>query len=116
VTFFYIAASVITTVLGQLGLKQGMNVIGRTPGGSVPIRMATSIWVVGGLAVYALGVVFWTLALSGSDLTYVYPFASLAYVGVVIGSYFAFKEPINRTRLIGLVVIIVGLIIISTSK
>lgn len=115
-TFVYIFLSVITTVLGQLSLKQGMNVIGRTPGGSVPVRMATSIWVVGGLAVYAIGVVFWALALSGADLSYVYPFASLAYVGVVIGSYFAFKEPLNRTRLIGLAVIIIGLIIMSTSQ
>src|SRR5215813_5410377 len=103
-TFVNIIISTICTVLGQLSLKQGMNVIGRTPGGSVPVRMATSIWVVGGLAVYALGVIFWTLALSGTELSKVYPFASLAYVGIVIGSYLAFKEPVNRLRLIGVAV------------
>ena len=114
-TFVNIIISVVCTVLGQLGLKQGMNVIARTPGGSVPVRMATSVWVIGGLAVYALGVVFWTLALSDAQLSYVYPFASLAYVGVVIGSYFIFKEPVTRLRMLGLIVIIVGLIIISQS-
>ncbi len=113
--FIYIILSTVFTVFGQLSLKQGMNVIGRTPGGSVPIRMATSIWVIGGLAVYAFGVIFWTLALSGTELSKVYPFASLAYVGIVVGSYFAFKEPVNRLRLVGVAVIILGLIIISQS-
>lgn len=114
-TLIYIILSCIFTVLGQLSLKQGMNVIGKTPGGSVPLRMATSIWVIGGLGVYALGVVTWTLALSGAELSKVYPFASLAYVGIVIGSFFVFKEPVSRLRLIGVAVIIVGLIIISQS-
>jgi drug/metabolite transporter (DMT)-like permease len=77
--------------------------------------MATSPWVIGGLVVYGLGVLNWLMALSRLELSYVYPFASLSYVGIIIGSYFLFKEKLSRLRLIGIFIIIVGVLITSQS-
>jgi multidrug transporter EmrE-like cation transporter len=114
-TFVYILLSATCSVLGQLSLKNGMNLISRTPGGSLPVRMATSPWVIGGLGAYGFGVIFWTMALSTAPLSFVYPFGSLAYIGILVGSYFIFKEPISRMRLVGIGIIILGLLIISQS-
>jgi multidrug transporter EmrE-like cation transporter len=108
--FVFIAISTVCGVCGQLALKRGM---GGMSGGSMLLRMATSPWVVGGLLVYGTGVIFWLLALSQFELSYVYPFASLSYIGIILGSYFIFKERINALRIVGIAVIILGVIITS---
>jgi drug/metabolite transporter (DMT)-like permease len=74
-----------------------------------------SPYVIGGLIAYGSGVVFWLAALSYLEVSYLYPFASLSYVGIIIGSYVLFKEDINRLRLLGIAVIILGVFITSQS-
>ena len=116
--FVFIAFSIVGNVCGQLLLKNGMIRIARLApgtGGSLPLRMARSPWVVGGLLVYASGVLFWTMALSYLQLSFVYPFGSLGYIGILIGSYFIFKEPLSRARLIGIGLIVFGLLLVSQS-
>lgn len=108
--FIFIAISTVCGVCGQLALKRGM---GGMSGDSMLIRMATSPWVVGGLLVYGTGVIFWLLALSSFELSYVYPFASLSYIGIILGSYFIFKERINALRVVGIAIIILGVLITS---
>src|SRR5262249_59009023 len=103
-------------ICGQLLLKEGMARISKAASErNLFIRMATSPWVVGGLVVYGLGVINWLLALSHLELSYAYPFASLSYIGIIIGSYFIFKERITLMRLAGIVVIIAGVLITSMS-
>jgi multidrug transporter EmrE-like cation transporter len=113
--FVFIALSVTCSVCGQLSLKHGMSLIARSATLSVLARMVTSPWVIGGLAVYGVGVISWLFALSHLELSYAYPFSSLGYVGIILGSYFLFKERISAIRLVGIGVIILGLLIISQS-
>ncbi len=114
--FLAIAISVACSVCGQLILKYGM--MQMTPQQGLPrllLKMATSPRLIVGLVVYSLGVVFWIIALSQLDLSFVYPFASLSYIGIIIGSYLLFREHISRERILGVAVIMLGLIIISQS-
>lgn len=114
--FIYVALSTIFGITGQLLLKRGMGMMGQlTPGVGMIKRIVLSPWVVGGLVIYAVGVLNWMLALSSFELSYVYPFASLGYVGIIIGSYFIFRERINVMRLMGIGVIIAGVLISSRS-
>jgi len=114
--FVFIAFSTLFGIGGQMMLKRGMSGMGGAAGGgSLILRMTTSPWVVGGLVVYGLGVVNWLLALSHLELSYAYPFASLSYIGIIIGSYFVFKERITLMRLAGIAVIIAGVIVTSQS-
>jgi multidrug transporter EmrE-like cation transporter len=113
--FVFIAVSVTCSVCGQLSLKHGMSLIARSGATSVLVRMVMSPWVIGGLAVYGVGVISWLFALSHLELSYAYPFSSLGYVGIILGSYFLFKERISALRLVGIGVIILGLLIISQS-
>jgi multidrug transporter EmrE-like cation transporter len=114
--FVFVGFSTIFGICGQLLLKAGMTRVGKQQsGGSVLVGIATSPRVVGGLLIYGLGVMFWLLALSNFELSYVYPFASLSYVGIILGSYFIFKEKINMLRVIGIATIIAGVLITSLS-
>jgi drug/metabolite transporter (DMT)-like permease len=77
--------------------------------------MGTNPYVFVGLGIYVLGTVFWLAALSRVDLSYAYPFASLSYVVMLIGSWLVFGESISLLRIIGSVVIIIGVLLISRS-
>lgn len=112
----FVAISTIFGISGQLLLKQGMSGMGQSAAGSGMLKhIITSPWVIGGLVVYGTGVIFWLLALSNFELSYVYPFASLSYIGIIIGSYFIFKERITALRVLGIAVIIAGVLITSQS-
>ena len=114
--FVFIAFSTLFGIGGQLMLKRGMGAMGKTAAQkNLILRMVTSPWVVGGLIVYGLGVVNWLMALSHLELSYAYPFASLSYIGIIVGSYFIFKERITLMRVAGIAVIIAGVLITSLS-
>lgn len=113
--FLAIAISVTCSICAQLLLKHGMIGIARNTGGRWIVQVATSPFVVGGLLIYGLGVIFWVIALSQLELSFAYPFGSLSYIGIILASYFIFKERINRARLLGIGIIVMGLLIISQS-
>jgi drug/metabolite transporter (DMT)-like permease len=65
-----------------------------------------------GLAIYGIGTVFWLAALSRTELSYAYPFASLSYVIMLVASWFMFDEKITLARIIGTVLICIGVLVI----
>lgn len=114
----YILISVVGSAVGQLLLKKGMNSMGpvtltinQLP--STIWQMATNLNVFVGLAIYLVGTVFWLAALSQVDLNFAYPFASLNYVVMLVASWMMFDEKITLSRVIGTVVIGVGVLLIS---
>ena len=120
IAVIYILISVLGGALGQILLKKGMSSMGPLTlsfDHIVPIlwKMATNPYVVVGLGIYVMGTVFWLTALSRVDLSYAYPFASLSYVIMLFASWWLFDENISPLRIIGSVVIIIGVILISRS-
>ena len=116
----YILISVLTGAIGQILLKKGMGSMGpltltANQLGGMLWRIATDPYVIIGLAVYVGGVVFWLAALSRVDLSYAYPFASLSYVVMLTASWLLFNENITSLRLLGTVVIGLGVFLISRS-
>ncbi len=112
----FIAFSTVFGICGQLILKHGMSRMGDVAdGGRLIRRIITSPWVIAGLVVYGVGVINWLLALSHLELSYVYPFASLSYIGIIIGSHFIFKERFSLLRVAGIAVIILGVLVTSLS-
>jgi multidrug transporter EmrE-like cation transporter len=110
---FFILCSTFFGISSQLTLKYGMGKVAKQQEGSLLVKMLKSPYVMGGLAAYGTGVLFWLLALSRLELSYAYPFAILSYVGIIIGSYFFFKERISTMRLFGIVVILSGVLLIG---
>lgn len=116
----YILISVLAGATGQIMLKHGMLLIGEvtlSPDQVISVlwRLATNPFVVGGLALYAGGTVFWLAALSRVDLSYAYPFASLSYVIMLMAAWLLFAEHITPLRLLGTLVVGLGVLLISRS-
>jgi drug/metabolite transporter (DMT)-like permease len=117
VAVIYILISVLGSALGQILLKKGMNSMGQITLSldqlpSTLWKMATNPNVFFGLAIYLVGTVFWLAALSRVDLSYAYPFASLSYVIMLAASWMLFDEKITLGRLIGTMVIGIGVLLI----
>jgi len=120
VTIAYILISVLASAIGQVLLKKGMGSMGpltltMDQLGGVLWRIATAPYVIIGLAIYAAGTVFWLVALSRADLSYAYPFASLQYAVMLGASWRLFDEHITAWRLLGTLVISLGVLLISRS-
>jgi drug/metabolite transporter (DMT)-like permease len=116
----YILVSVVAGAAGQVLLKKGMGSMGPLTLsvdqlGNILWRIGTNPYVVIGLAIYVGGTVFWLTALSRVDLSYAYPFASLSYVVMLIASWQLFNENITVLRLLGTLVVCLGVFIISRS-
>jgi drug/metabolite transporter (DMT)-like permease len=117
---FYILVSVVAGAAGQVLLKKGMGSMGPltlsvSELGNILWRIGTNPYVVIGLAIYVGGTVFWLTALSRVDLSYAYPFASLSYIVMLIASWQLFNEDITVLRLLGTLIVCVGVFIISRS-
>jgi drug/metabolite transporter (DMT)-like permease len=116
----YILPSVFTGVIGQLLLKRGMTAMGPLSLGegnvvSLVWSIFTNPWVILGLGCYVGGVVFWLIALSKADLSFVYPFATLSMALIVISSAVIFGETITAMRLVGIATIAIGVLIVARS-
>jgi drug/metabolite transporter (DMT)-like permease len=116
----YIMVSVLTGAAGQVMLKRGMGSMGPltltvSQLGSTLRRIGTNPYVILGLAIYVSGTVFWLVALSRVELSYAYPFASLSYVVMLAASWLLFHENISLVRLLGTLVVGVGVLLISRS-
>ena len=118
IAILYILISVLGSAMGQLLLKKGMNSMGPvtlslTHLPSILWQMATNPNIFFGLAIYMVGTVFWLAALSRVDLSFAYPFASFNYVVMLVASWLIFDEKITLSRLLGTLVIGIGVILIS---
>lgn len=109
--------SVLLGAVGQLMLKSAANSMGKLElSPQLLVTMATNPRLILAVAIYGVSAVFWLLALSRADLSFVYPFLSLTYIAVLLGSTFLFNEVINPTRVLGFAVIIGGLLIIARGE
>jgi drug/metabolite transporter (DMT)-like permease len=120
IAIIYILISVFAGALGQLLLKKGMSGMGvltisRENLLTMAFRMGTNPFVVMGLSIYVMSTFFWLTALSRVDLSYAYPFISLSYVILLIGSWLLLDEHITALRLVGSGIVILGVILISRS-
>jgi drug/metabolite transporter (DMT)-like permease len=120
VAIIYILVSVLLGAVGQVLLKKGMSNMGPVTLtlNQLPATlwgMATNLYVVFGLLLYVTGTVFWLSALSRVDLSYAYPFASLSYVIMLAASWLLFHENITVVRLLGTLIVALGVFVISRS-
>jgi len=72
-----------------------------------------TIWF--GLITALTAMAVWLMVLAHVNLSFAFPFESLIYVWVLIGSGVFLKEKINRAPIIGTVLIMIGIVIVSLS-
>lgn len=116
----FILFTVLTNAAAQLMLKYGMMQLGPLSFAGVnPIfkvlQIVFSPWVFLGLATFVISMASHLYVLSKVELSFAYPFLSLAYVAVAVFAYFVFREDLNALRIAGIGFICIGTVLIAQS-
>ena len=116
----FILFTVMTNAAAQLMLKYGMMNMGPLSFAGVNpvvkiLQIVFSTWIFFGLSVFVISMASHLYVLSKVDLSFAYPFLSLAYVAVAVFAYFVFHEDLNAWRIAGIGFICIGTILIAQS-
>jgi len=116
----FILFTVMTNAAAQLMLKHGMANFAQVTlvGGNLPLKILQIVfspWVFAGLAMFVLSTLSHLYVLSKVELSFAYPFLSLAYVAVTLFAFFVFHEDVNGYRIAGLILICAGTVLIAQS-
>ena len=114
----FILFTVMTNAAAQLMLKHGMMTLGPLSfTAETAIQRVFQIvfhpWVFAGLATFVISMASHLYVLSKVELSFAYPFLSLAYVAVALFAFFIFKEDLNAWRIAGIAFICVGTVLIA---
>ena len=118
ISFILIVTGVMLNVAAQLLIKSGTNAVGYfeyTRENILPIgwKLATEPHIIGALTCYVVGVAIWILALSRVQVSIAYPLLSLGYIVNAAAANYLFEEAITPSKMIGMGIIIVGVVVIS---
>ncbi|MEX0346788.1 MAG: transporter [Rhizobiaceae bacterium] len=116
----FILFTVMTNAAAQLMLKYGMMTMGPMSFAGVNpvlkiLQIVFSPWIFAGLTVFVISMASHLYVLSKVELSFAYPFLSLAYVAVALFAYFVFREDLNALRIAGIAFICVGTVLIAQS-
>lgn len=116
----FILFTVMTNAAAQLMLKYGMMNLGPLSFANVNpvlkiLQIVFSPWIFAGLTVFVISMASHLYVLSKVELSFAYPFLSLAYVAVAVFAYFVFREDLNALRIAGIAFICVGTVLIAQS-
>jgi len=116
-TLGVILTSVAVGAVGQLILKAAVNSMGKLELSlSTLVGLATNPLLLLAMGLYGVSAVLWLLALMRAELSFVYPFLSLTFMAVLVGSAVLFNERVSVLRVAGFLIIISGLIIIARGE
>ena len=110
--------TVLTNAAAQVSLKYGMMQLGTLSfAGTNPVlkllQIVFSPFVFIGLCIFVISMASHLFVLSKVELSFAYPFLSLAYVVVAVIAYFLFHEDLNALRIGGIALICVGTVLIA---
>ena len=118
ISFTLIFAGVMLNAAAQILMKTGTNAVGHfefSMENILPIglKLATEWHIAAALFCYAFSVVVWILALSRVPVSIAFPMLSMAYVVNAVAAWYLLDEAFNPTKMVGIGVIILGVVIIS---
>jgi len=81
------------------------------------LNISINVYLMVGLILYMLSFIMWNVLLKKYDLTYIVPITtSLSQIAVLISGVIIFKEKINLTSGIAILIIMVGVVMLNISK
>ncbi len=119
--YLYISLTIVLTVYGQIVLKWRLNLKGSMPEGFLAKlqyfwEIFWDFWVISSFISAFLASFTWIAALTKFDLSFAYPFTSIAFVLVLFLSYYFFAEPLSWQKIAGTFLIVGGIILLAQSK
>jgi len=114
--YLYVFGCILFTVYGQLVLKWRMAMKGQLPDPPAAklLFLAKSLFgdpfILSGFAAAFAASLFWMAAMTKFELSFAYPFMSLAFVLVFLMSVALFGEAFTFGKVLGLILIVCGII------
>ena len=114
----YIVSTIVFTLYSQLVMKWQVNQAGALPGPPVEkfwyvSTLLVNPWVLTAILATFFAGVSWMLTMSKFQLSYAYPFVSANFALVFIASVLLFGEGVSLEKLLGTLLIALGIIVIS---
>ena len=121
VAFLLALATVTATAVGQAMLKHGMNNIGSISPSVTQVsdsarKIISEPYIVGGLVLIFIVFPLWLEVLARLPLSIAYPMVSMGYIVAIGIGALVFKESITSLRVIGMILIIMGIVALSQSE
>ena len=113
---FFILVPILFTVIGEFLLKYSVD------GLSIGLNIQSFYTVFNspliflGLGLIGVSAILWIIGMSKFQLSFMYPFMSLNYVIIIVGSEFLLNEDVQFNRYLSILFIVIGLVIISRSQ
>lgn len=110
--------TVLTNAVAQILLKRGMLTIGAldlTSPVATVFKVVFQPFVFAGLCVFVISMASHLFVLSKVELSFAYPFLSLAYVVVLAFAWFGFGEQVGLIRIAGVALICAGTFLVAQS-
>jgi uncharacterized membrane protein len=114
-TFFFAGVAVMSNVLGNFALSQGMHQFGRILSVSVLsfLSVLANLWVASGICLLAVWMLTQLSLLSWADLSYVLPITAASYVLTAVLGAVALGEYVSTAHWIGIGMIFVGVMVVG---
>ncbi len=100
---------------GQICLKFGLGKLDSQAAFVVITAMFRDWYVLAGFIAYGVSSLMYLFVLSRLDVSYAYPFVAINYVFVTFLAWLILKESVPTLRLVGLAIICIGVVVLSTS-
>ena len=113
--------SVTFNVTANILLKTGVTKTGGVSAETTNIlanllKVASSPYIIVGLALYGFSFLIWLRVLTFNDLSRSYPiFATIVFLMTTIGSAIFLKEHVSIIRIVGIAVMLTGIFVVSRS-
>jgi len=118
INILLILSSILLNSIAQLSIRKGMLIIGKINISNLSssfIPMITNLYLWLAMFCYAVSIFLWMTVLSRVEVSYALPFHSLSFVIIAVAGYFLFNENVSLLRIVGILVICVGVCLISRS-
>lgn len=114
--YFYIFGTILFTVYGQLVVKWQVSKAGPLPASFSErafflANLLLNPWIISAMVGAFLAMLCWLSAMTKFELSYAYPFMSLAFVLVLILSAVLFHESVTMPKVLGVGLVIAGIIV-----
>ena len=114
-TIFFAGVAVLSNVLGNFALSQGVHQFGRTLSVSVAsiLDVLLNVWIASGICLLAVWMLSQLSLLSWADLSYVLPITSASYVLSALLGAVALHEYVSPVHWLGIALISLGVMVVS---
>ena len=115
-SFILATFSVTLNALAQIVLRKAMLSMGSLPPIGEPLAFALTLlrnpYLWGGFSCYAVSIVLWLAVLSRNQVSAAYPMVAVGYVIVTALGFLVLGETIPPTRLFGIAMICIGVLLV----